>query len=76
MTVNSKDIETLWKSYSEECVAKGISVAQYFESNGVPYHTFEKWYMKKFSKAGVVDCVVSSEPDGFLRVHEGIRSHF
>ena len=43
MAVNSKDIETLWKRYSEEGVKKGYSVAQYFESNGVPYHTFEKW---------------------------------
>jgi hypothetical protein len=38
MAVNSKDIETLWKQYSEEGVNKGISVAQFFESNGVPYH--------------------------------------
>ena len=37
MAINSKDIETLWKQYSEEGVNKGISVAQFFESNGVPY---------------------------------------
>ena len=57
MAVNSKDIETLWKQYSEEGVNKGISVAQFFESNGVPYHTFEKWYKKKYSREGIVDCV-------------------
>ena len=45
MAVNSKDIEILWKQYSEDGVNKGISVAQFFESNGVPYHTFEKWYI-------------------------------
>ena len=45
MAVNSKDIETLWKQYSEEGTKQGISVAQFFESNGVPYHTFEKWYI-------------------------------
>ena len=45
MAINSKDIETLWQRYSAEGVGKGISVAQYFESNGVPYHTFEKWYV-------------------------------
>ena len=44
MAVNSKDIETLWKQYSEEGVKKGISVVQFFESNGVPYNAFEKWY--------------------------------
>ena len=27
MAVNSKDIETLWKQYSEEGVKKGYSVA-------------------------------------------------
>ena len=45
MAVNSKDIETLWKQYSEESAKQGISVAQFFEANGVPYHTFEKWYI-------------------------------
>ena len=74
MAVNSKDIETLWKRYSEEGVIKGISVAQFFESNGVPYHTFEKWYKKKFSKNGIVDCVVSGLPDGTVHVAEGEES--
>ena len=41
MAVKSKDIETLWKDYSEVGVNKGISVTQFFESNGVPYRTFE-----------------------------------
>ena len=35
MAVNSKDIETLWKQYSEQGINKGVSVAQFFESNGV-----------------------------------------
>ena len=46
MAINSKDIEALWKRYSDEGVKKGISVVQFFESNGVPYHTFEKWYKR------------------------------
>ena len=45
MTISSKDIEILWKRYSEEGSKRGISVTQYFESNGVPYHVFEKWYI-------------------------------
>ncbi len=45
MAINSKDIEILWKQYSEDAVNKGISVAQFFESNGIPYHSFEKWYI-------------------------------
>ena len=73
MAVNSKDIETLWKRYSDEAVHKGISVAQYFESNGVPYHTFEQWYKKKFSQSGIVACVVSSESDGSLPVSGGSK---
>lgn len=40
MAINSKDIEALWKRYSDEGVKKGISIVQFFESNGVPYHTF------------------------------------
>ena len=40
MAVNSKDIEALWQRYSDEGVSKGISVTLFFESNGVPYHTF------------------------------------
>ena len=68
MAVNSKDIETLWKQYSEEGVNKGISVAQFFESNGVPYHTFEKWYKKKYSREGIVDCVVKGSPDATIQV--------
>jgi len=68
MAVNSKDIETLWKQYSEEGVNKGISVAQFFESNGVPYHTFEKWYKKKYSREGIVDCVVKGTPDATIQV--------
>ncbi len=70
MAVNSKDIETLWKQYSEEGVNKGLSVAQFFEANGVPYHTFEKWYKKKFSKNGIVDCVVAGLPDATIQVPE------
>ena len=45
MAISSKDIEILWKRYSEEGSERGISVTQYFESNGVPYHVFEKWYV-------------------------------
>ena len=74
MAVNSKDIETLWQRYSNEGVSKGISVTQFFESNGVPYHTFEKWYKKKFSQTGIVECVVSSESDGSLQVSGGGKS--
>ena len=74
MAVNSKDIETLWKQYSEEGAKQGISVAQFFESNGVPYHTFEKWYKKKFSKNGIVDCVVAGLPDATIQVPEGEKA--
>ena len=70
MAVNSKDIETLWKQYSEEGVNKGISVAQFFESNGVPYHTFEKWYKKKYFREGIVDCVVKGSPDATIQVSD------
>ena len=66
MAINSKDIEALWMRYSDEGVKKGISVVQFFESNGVPYHTFEKWYKKKFSEKGIVDCVVGGLPDGMM----------
>ena len=58
MAVSSKEIETLWKRYSEEYSKNGISVAKYFEANGVPYHTFEKWYKKRFTQPNVADCVV------------------
>lgn len=63
MAVSNKDIEALWKRYSTEYSKNGISVAKYFEANGVPYHAFERWYKKKFSQPNVVDCVVSGVPD-------------
>ena len=63
MAVSSKDIETLWKRYSDEAVKRGISVTQFFESNGVPYHVFEKWYKKKFTQPAVVNCVVKENQD-------------
>lgn len=47
MATSSKDIETLWNRYSNEVNKQGISVAQFFESNGIPYHVFEKWYKKR-----------------------------
>ena len=62
MAVSSKDIEKLWKEYSEDAANRGISVAHFFESNGVPYHVFEKWYKKKFSSPEVVNCVVAGLP--------------
>ena len=74
MAVNSKDIEILWKQYSEEGAKQGISVAQFFESNGIPYHCFEKWYKKKFSKNGIVDCVVAGLPDATIQVPEGEKA--
>lgn len=63
MATSSKDIETLWNRYSSEVNKQGISVAQYFESNGIPYHVFEKWYKKRMQPSSVVDCVVSGTPD-------------
>lgn len=74
MAVNVKDIETLWKQYSEEGVRRGISVAQFFESNGVPYRTFEKWYKKKFSSTGIVDCVVSESPEKDLQDPDDVKT--
>ena len=63
MATSSKDIETLWNRYSSEVNKQGISVAQYFESNGIPYQVFEKWYKKRMQPSSVVDCVVSGTPD-------------
>ena len=62
MAVSSKDLETLWQRYTVEAVPAGISVNQFFESNGIPYHVFEKWYKKKFQSPNVVDCVVQGAP--------------
>jgi hypothetical protein len=64
MALKGKDIEALWNQYSEDGVKRGISVTQFFESNGVPYRSFEKWYKMKFSQAGVADCVLSVSGDG------------
>ena len=63
MAVSSKDLETLWQRYTVEAVPAGISVNQFFESNGIPYHVFEKWYKKKFQAPNVVDCVVQGAPE-------------
>ena len=58
-----KDLESLWQRYNAEAVPAGISVNQFFESLGVPYHVFEKWYKKKFQAPNVVECVVAGAPD-------------
>ena len=58
MAINSKDIETLWKRYTSEGFKAGVSVCKYFESNGVPYHVFQKWYKKNFQEPAVADCIV------------------
>jgi hypothetical protein len=63
MATSSKDIEILWKRYSDEGVKRGISVTQFFESNGVPYRTFERWYKQRFQQPSVVDCVVDCAPE-------------
>lgn len=62
MATSSKDIEPLWQRYSDEGVKRGISVTQFFESNGVPYRSFEKWYKQRFQHPSVVDCVVGVAP--------------
>ena len=46
MAISSKDFETLCQRYTVEVVPAGISVNQFLESNGVPYHVFEKWYKR------------------------------
>lgn len=63
MAVSSKDLETLWQRYRVEAVPAGISVNQFFESNGIPYHVFEKWYKKKFQSPDVVDGIVHGAPE-------------
>lgn len=62
MAISSKDIETLWEHYSAEGVKRGISVTQFFESNGVPYRSLKKWYKQRFQQPSVVDCVVAAAP--------------
>lgn len=62
MAISSKDIEPLWERYSDEGVKRGISVTQFFESNGVPYRSFEKWYKQRFQQPSVVDWVVAVAP--------------
>ena len=62
MAISSKDLESLWQRYKAEAVPSGISVNQFFECNGVPYHVFEKWYKKKFQAPNVVECVVAGAP--------------
>ena len=62
MAISSKDIETLWGRYQTEGVNKGVSVSQYFEANGIPYHVFEKWYKKRYRQPDVVECVVDGVP--------------
>lgn len=71
MAVKGKDIEALWNRYPSEGVPLGLSVTQFFESNGVPYRSFEKWYKMKFSHPGVVDCVLSSSADGSQATDSG-----
>ena len=63
MATSSKDIETLWQRYSEEGSKKGISVRDFFEKNGVPYHVFEKWYKRKYQHPEIVDCEGTGSPD-------------
>ena len=63
MAISSKDIETLWGRYQSEGVSKGVSVSQYFEANGIPYHVFEKWYKKRYRQPDVVECVVDGTPN-------------
>lgn len=70
MSVTSKDIEILWERFSSEGVSKGISVHQYFESNGIPYHVFEKWYKKKFQQAVIAECVVEGTPSSASRSNQ------
>lgn len=48
MAISSKDLESLWQRCKVEAVPAVISVNQFFESNGVPDHVFEKWYKKKY----------------------------
>ena len=62
MAISSKDIETLWGRYQSEGVSKGVSVSQYFEANGIPYHVFEKWYKKRYRQPDVVECAVDGTP--------------
>ena len=71
MAISSKDLESLWQRYKVEAVPAGISVNQFFESNGVPYHVFEKWYKKKYQAPNVVDCVVAGAPDTTSRRVDG-----
>lgn len=58
MATSSKDIETLWKQFQTGAHKSGISVRDYFEKNGIPYHVFEKWYKSKFQREGVVECEI------------------
>ena len=62
MAISSKDIETLWGRYLTEGVSKGVSVSQYFEANGVPYHVFERWYKKPYHHPDVVESFVDGMP--------------
>lgn len=62
MATSSKDIEILWQRYSDEGGKQGISVRDFFERNGIPYHVFEKWYKRKFQHPDIVDCNIVGAP--------------
>ena len=63
MSISSKDLEILWQRYKEKAIPASISVNRFFESNGAPYHVFEKWHKKKSQAPNVVECVVAYVPD-------------
>lgn len=54
MAISCKDIEMPWKRYQEDGSKRRFSVTKFFESNGVPYHTFEKWYIQGSLRNGFV----------------------
>ena len=61
MAVASNAIEILWSRYQSAGVGKGVSVSQFFEANGIPYHVFEKWYKRRYRQPDVVECQVEDD---------------
>ena len=75
--ISNTDLEKAWFLYKTEAQPRGMSINEFCQNKGIPYHEFEKWYKKTHRTVAPVEIIGKPEQIGIkkqLKKHQKSRS--
>ena len=59
--ISNTDLEKAWFLYKTEAQPRGMSINEFCQIKGIPYHEFEKWYKKTHRTVAPVEIIGKPE---------------